>query len=573
MAEQHRAEFPRPISSYNDSSEKDILKILKARVKKEPFNLAALIIFILAILHTFLTSRFLAIAKRWEHEHHEKQKAGLVDRDAVHMGASLFHFLGEIEAIFGIWAIALGAAIVFFYDWHTFVHYIGETVNYTEVMFVVIIMTLASTRPILKLAELIMWRISSLFGGMLGAWWFTILTVGPLLGSCIAESAAMTISAHLLISKFFMLNPSRKFKYTTLALLFINISVGGTLTNFAAPPVLMVAQKWHWDIWHMFSNFGWKAILGILTINSIAYLIFKDELKLLQDVYVKIRHKRQVQRAMLNNKLLQLRLEAAELDVNHEVGFITKLEEKFWFMKAKLVRESMEQLHIANYKERFEAEEALKNRFDDVKVKEMKMTLPGLLPEDKRPHLRDPEWDQREDWVPKWIMVVHVLFMVWTIVNAHYPALFIGGFLFFLGFAKISAFYQNRINLKPPLMVGFFLAGLVIHGGVQAWWIAPILANLGELPLMIGATILTSFNDNAAITYLSTMVEGFSANLKYAVVAGSITGGGLTIIANAPNPAGRSILKSYFENGISPTRLLLASLIPSLIMWLIFLVF
>lgn len=564
--------FPLPLENYNDSKEKEIISILKSRIKKEPFNLVALIIFFVAILHTFMASRFIATAKKWEKAYEEKQKAGLKDRNSVHMGAALFHFLGEVEAVFGIWAIALAAAIVTFYDWQTFVLYIGHSVDYTEVMFVVVIMTLASTRPILKLSELIMWKVSGIFGGMLGSWWLTILTVGPLLGSFITEPAAMTISAYLLADKFFALNPSSKFKYATLGLLFINVSIGGTLTSFAAPPILMVAEKWSWDSIFMITHFGWKAILGILTINIATYFLFKKELSELQDVYVKIRRKRQIQRTIIDNKLLELRLEAAEMEVNEELGFIQRLEEKFWQMKSELVREGLDQFSISDPDEQINVEGAIESRFDDVKKKEIKMTIPGLIPKDKRPVLRDPEWDNREDWVPKWIMFVHVLFMAWTVVNAHHPALFIGGFLFFLGFARISTFYQNRIDLKPPLLVGFFLAGLVIHGGVQAWWIAPIIANLGGIPLMLGATFLTSFNDNAAITYLSTLVQGLSPQLKYSVVAGSIAGGGLTIIANAPNPAGQSILKNYFKNGISAPRLLLATIVPTLVIWLIFLI-
>ena len=60
-----------------------------------------------------------------------------------------------------------------------------------------------------------------------------------------------------------------------------------------------------------------------------------------------------------------------------------------------------------------------------------------------------------------------------------------------------------------------------------------------------------------AITYLSTLVPGFTDSLKYAVVAGAVTGGGLTVIANAPNPAGQALLKDYFSNGISPILLLI----------------
>jgi hypothetical protein len=63
-----------------------------------------------------------------------------------------------------------------------------------------------------------------------------------------------------------------------------------------------------------------------------------------------------------------------------------------------------------------------------------------------------------------------------------------------------------------------------------------------------------------------------SEGLKYAVVAAAVTDGGLTIIANATNPAGISLLKKYFDNGVSPAGLLGAALIPTAIFFILFLV-
>ncbi|MGB5424519.1 MAG: putative Na+/H+ antiporter, partial [Desulfobacterales bacterium] len=214
--------------------------------------------------------------------------------------------------------------------------------------------------------------------------------------------------------------------------------------------------------------------------------------------------------------------------------------------------------------------EAFDKRFKEIELQKMRQHIPGLLAEDQRPPFVDPEWDNRDDPVPAWLIAVHVLFMGWTIFNAHYPALFIPGLLFFLGFAQVTAPFQNIIDLKPPLLVGFFLGGLVVHGGVQGWWIEPVLGKLSEIPLMLGATILTAFNDNAAITFLSTLVPGFTDSLKYAVVAGAVAGGGLTVIANAPNPAGQSLLKKYFDNAVSPVGLLKGALVPTIIVWLCF---
>ena len=182
----------------------------------------------------------------------------------------------------------------------------------------------------------------------------------------------------------------------------------------------------------------------------------------------------------------------------------------------------------------------------------------------------DPAWDEREDPVAWWVTVVHGSFLVWTVATAQYPAMFVGGLLLFLGFASVTGQYQNRTDLKPPLLVGFFLAGLVVHGGLQGWWIAPLLAALTELPLMLGATVLTAFNDNAAITCLSSLVPDFSPRLQYAVVAEAVAAGGLTVIANAPNPVGVQILGRHFTHGVSALKLLLHALLPTAIMWLLF---
>jgi hypothetical protein len=572
--------FPPSLESYNDADVDSILAILKNRVRQVPFNLIATLIFLCAIIHTFLTSKFLAIGHKWEHGHEEKRKQGLVDKHSVHHGAELFHFLGEVEAVFGIWAIALAGSIFFFYDWKTLVDYISHRVNFTEPMFVVVIMTLAATRPILKLSETIMWKIANLLGGSLTAWWFTILTLGPLLGSLITEPAAMTISALLLAHKLYDLEPSGKFKYATIGLLFVNISVGGTMTHFAAPPVLMVAGPWNWGMGHMVLNFGWKALIGILLSNGIYFLIFRNELFQLQEKFALRSLKDHIQQKYLSQRVLEAEFDKIATVVHDEM----KLTDIFDQEIGNLVKNTKRQLKDLLKDQHFEeivregidpalVKEAFDQRFEEIRLLRMRQALPALLPEHQRPEFRDPQWDERDDPVPAWITIVHVLFMGWTIFNAHHPELFIPGLLFFLGFAQVTSPFQNRINLKPALLVGFFLGGLVIHGGVQGWWIAPVLGNLNEVPLMIVSTVLTAFNDNAAITYLSTLVPGFTDGLKYAVVAGAVAGGGLTVIANAPNPAGQSILKKYFEDGVSPVGLLAGAILPTVIVWLCYLIF
>ncbi|MEC8992549.1 MAG: putative Na+/H+ antiporter [Candidatus Latescibacterota bacterium] len=569
------AVFPPSLESYADGHLGSIAEILLHRIEVEPFNLAATIIFLCAIIHTFLTSRLMEISHRWEHEHAERVAKGERAKGSAHFGAGVFHFLGEVEAVFGIWAVVLVGAIIGFYDWNTTILYLTN-VNYTEPMFVGVIMILAATRPMLKAAELLMWKVANLFGGMLAAWWLTILTLGPILGSFITEPAAMTISALLLGEKFYALAPSNRFKYATLGLLFVNISVGGTLTHFAAPPVLMVAGPWDWGLMHMLTSFGWKAVIGIVVANAIYFLHFRGEMDQLQGKYAVVRMKRELQSRFVRLDDLQREFEALEESVGEQLGFTASFHAKCDEIKTQLHAQILAKVdgleeQVRHHVDRALLDEAFEQRFEEIRMATMRKSLPGLLPTDQRPRYRDPNWDQREDFVPGWMIFIHILFMAWTVFNAHHPALFIGGFLFYLGFAQATAPYQNRLDLKPPLLVGFFLAGLVMHGGVQGWWIAPVLGSLGELPLLVGATVLTAFNDNAAITYLSTLVPGFTDSLKYAVVAGAVTGGGLTVIANAPNPAGQSILRRYFPNGISPAGLLAGALLPTVVMGLCFL--
>ena len=468
--------FPIPLDSYGDADlikSGDIFAVLGNRITHTPFNLFASLIFLFAILHTFAAVKITSIAKNMELTHVEQmRKSGKSEEEIEHnpsVMSEMLHFFGEVEAIFGIWVIVLAAVTISFFDWTTFKNYIAHTVNYTEPMFVVVIMALAATRPVMQLAKLILGKFAAIGKNSPSAWWLSILTLAPILGSFITEPAAMTIAAMLLAEQFYRLKPSSMLAYATIGLLFVNISVGGTFTNFAAPPVLMVKTPWDWTSSFMTLNFGWKALLGIIISNLIYYLAFKKEFSKLAS------------------------------DFEAEMG------------------KSME---------------------------------------------------NKEDSIPIWITAVHLFFMGWTVFNAHYPPLFIGGFLFFLGFAMATKAHQSHINLKPPLLVGFFLAGLVTHGGVQAWWIAPVLGSLGDLPLMVMATVLTAFNDNAAITYLSTLVPDFAITAKYAVVAGAVTGGGLTVIANAPNPAGQSILSRFFPGGVNPAKLALGAIIPTIIMGL-----
>lgn len=565
--------FPPSLQSYNDDHLESIWAILKHRVAQEPFNLLAALVFFTAIFHTFLTGKFMAISHKWDREHIAKIKRGEVDRESVSHGAELFHFLGEVEAVFGIWAGALVMAIIFYYDWNTAVNYISYNVNFTEALFVVVIMTLAATRPILRMADRLIRSIAGALGGTLTARWLTTLTIGPILGSFITEPAAMTISALVLAKTVYELEPSFKLRYGTLGLLFVNISVGGTLTHFAAPPVLIVAGTWKWTTLHMLTHFGWKAIIGILVCNALYFLIFRKELGSLEEKFALVNLKEEIQKNYMRRRDMDAMFDSIARELGKKTGARQAIEAVLQDLEQK-IRSRMEEHYFPRLVKKGVPEDlvhqAFKKRFEEVRLREMRRAFPALLPSTQRGPFIDPDWDNRDDAVPAWVTVTHVMFMVWTIINAHHPELFIPGILFFIGFAKVSQPFQNRLDLKAPILVGFFLGGLVIHGGVQGWWIAPILGNLAETPLMLGATLLTAFNDNAAITFLSTLVPGFTDPLKYAVVAGAVAGGGLTIIANAPNPAGVSILKKYFNDEVSPLGILAGAVIPTIIMLLVF---
>jgi len=569
-------EFPHDIQSYDDA-DLGIVARMTHRVKVFPFNLLGTVLFVLAIAHTFLTRRFRTLSHRTEYAHEKKIAAGEAPRNSVSHAARLFHFLGEVEVVFGLWCVPLLVSIILSFGWPTAVEYITHKVNYTEPMFVVVIMTLASTRPVLKLSEASMARVAQLFGGTLAAWWLTILTLGPLLGSLITEPAAMTICALLLVRKFYELDPSPRLKYATLGLLFVNVSVGGTLTHFAAPPILMVAEPWGWGTSHMLLHFGWKAALGITVANALYWFLFRTDLGVLQKTFevraleeeVLWRHfpREEGERAI---DALALEMEAERVAMDQEMGgqverFAADIKQRLW--------EEVEK-DMAGYNADPEVvRRAFEHRFEQIKLSRLQKEFPWLLPKEQRAPFVDPDWDEREDDVPVWVMLAHLGFMAWTIVNAHHPVLFVSGLLFFLGFASVTADYQNRIDLKAPLLVGFFLGGLVTLGGLQGWWIAPVLGSLSPLPLAMVSTLLTAFNDNAAITFLSTLIPDFTDALKYAVVAGAVAGGGLTVIANAPNPAGQAILNKHFEDGIAPAGLLKAAFVPTVIMFLAFAVF
>lgn len=407
---------------------------------------AAAAIFAVALVHTFSTKYFERLAHR----------------NPAHAG--IFHLLGEVEAVFGFWAMVLVLVMVPMSGTQPALQYLDSR-NFTEPMFVFAIMVVAGSRAVLHAARRLVEAVSAfvpLTGGM--GFYFVTLALVPLLGSFITEPAAMTLGALMLRERVFAAPVSNKLKYATLGVLFVNVSIGGTLTPFAAPPVLMVAAKWDWDLWYMVTHFGWKAALAVVANALAVTVVFGKEL--------------------------------ARLPKAGGGG---------------------------------------------------KAQLPGG------------------------VVLIHLGFLVGIVAGAHHPPVFMGLFLFFMGFATAYPQFQDRLILREGLLVAFFLAGLVVLGGQQQWWIEPMLRGMSADTVYFGATVLTAITDNAALTYLGSQVEGLSEEFKRALVAGAVTGGGLTVIANAPNPAGFAILRGQFEDeAIHPLGLLAAALPPTLTAMLAF---
>lgn len=409
-----------------------------------PIELFATVLFGLAVLHTFCVKRFTHWARQFP--------AGSV-------GEHLLHFLAETEVIFGLWAaiLFLGMAVIK-HSVTEAVHYI-DSLNFTEPKFVFVVMVVAATRPVVTLAETLISLVARLIPVQESvAFYLAALTVGPLLGSFITEPAAMTLLALLLKRRYFDRGISAKLAYATLGTLFVNVSIGGTLTPFAAPPVLMVAAKWNWDLAYMLQHFGWRAAAACAVSTAIAAASFWKELKGL----------------------------------------------------------------------------------------EVERNLSGRI--------------------PIWLTVAHLILLALVVAFAHSPNVFFGVFVIFLGLTTATQEHQDELKLREGLLVGFFLAGLVTLGSLQEYWLRPLLLSLDSNALFYGSTGLTAITDNAALTYLGSLVAGLSDELKYAIVAGAVAGGGLTVIANAPNPAGVGMLqdaKAFGGEGISPSGLFLGALVPT----------
>jgi hypothetical protein len=409
----------------------------------QPIDLIAAALFAVALVHTFSAKQFERLSHRFPRH------------------AGLFHLLGEVEVVFGFWAIILILAMALAVGGDRALHY-AESRNYTEPLFVFVVMVVAGSRPVL---ETVRWamngtaRVLPLPGPLATAW--LGLAAVPLLGSLITEPAAMTIAALMLSPVVFRPAMPEPVKYFALGVLFVNVSIGGTLTSYAAPPVLMVASTWDWDSAYMLSTFGWKAAVAVVVNASAAAYVLRKHL--------------------------------TTIEMEGPVG-----------------------------------------------------SSAGGLP------------------LP--IVLVHLALLAGVVVFAHHPVVFLGLFLLFLGFARAYERHQSPLLIKEALLVAFFLAGLVVLGGLQRWWLQPLVSALEPLALFFGALGLTAITDNAALTYLGSLITGIPQESKYMLVAGAVAGGGLTVIANAPNPAGLALLKTGFsDESVGAGGLFLGALGPTIV--------
>ena len=406
-----------------------------------PIHWIAAALFAVALLHTFSAKQFERLSHRFPRH------------------AGLFHLLGEVEVVFGFWAIVLVVVMALVGGGGNALDY-AESRNYTEPLFVFVVMVIAASRPVLRTVMSLVNAVARIVPVRtpLATAWLGLAAV-PLLGSLITEPAAMTIAALMLASQIFRPEVPERIKYLALGVLFVNVSIGGTLTSYAAPPVLMVATTWQWDSAFMFATLGWKAALAVLLNASAATYVLRHHLL------------------------------PAPVDI------------------------------------------------DD-------------LPAEAR--------------VPLTVVAVHLALLAGVVLFAHHPVVFLSLLLMFLGFTQAYDRHQSPLILKEALLVGFFLAGLVVLGGMQQWWLQPIVSGLAPVALFLGALGLTAITDNAALTYLGSLIAGISDESKYMLVAGAVAGGGLTVIANAPNPAGVALLKRGFaDETIGAGGLLLGALAPT----------
>lgn len=339
----------------------------------------------------------------------------------------LIHWLSEIELIFGLWTLPLFLVFVLNGQGDTLIQYL-RSIHYFEPVLVFCVFIVAGSRPVLAIVGRLVYAIGKAIANLARvptkfAELFVVLAICPLVGSVITEPAAMAVAAPMLSNM--IQKRDQNLLYILVALLFVNVSIGGALTNFAAPPILMVARPWGWSTPDVYMLFGTHSIMATILTTLLTLILLN----------------RRISNAI------------------------------------------------------------------------------GPLP------------TQKIDW------------------------------------KKMRIF---PLRYKEAGLIALFLTSLLVFGPFQTWWVQPVLTTIDGRLLYGAATLLTGIVDNAALTYLGAQVPNLSDESKYYLVAGAISGGGLTLIANAPNIIGLNLLKQHFPNGFDSKKLLVSAIPPTLLVGLIF---
>lgn len=422
-----------------------------------PLRVGAAVFFFLSILHTFCTPFFY---KRFQICQHKKMIFPEKWRKYLWLSES-YRLLSSVDVIFIFWSVPLFLWFLYSEGYAEAIDYFNHR-NYLFALFIMIMLILLESRPIVYLSECIFLTIAKIGKQSPKCWWWTLMLGAPFSAILLKETGAMIIAATLLVRYFYKFAPSLRFSYATMGLLFSNISVGGLITDISSRALLLVSPALKGEQEFVIRHFSWKAVIAIFLSTTTYYLMFRKEF----DHFPKV-------------------------------------------------------------------------------VKNASIA------------------DER---VPIWLICLHVLFVAAIMSVRSVPLLMIGILILYLGLHQFTIFYQNSIRVTKVCCVGLFYAGLLILGGLQEWWMLVIMHRMSDFGYMFTSYILSMFLDNVLVNYLVHNLSVATDCFLYLVIAGCMSAGGVTILANAPNIVGYLIIKPFFPTSpVSLGRLFVFALGPSLI--------